>query len=113
MGEAISAALAAAGNGLMSAGVATGLIEDVRARLGFTIAVPSPEALAPPGRIDDRMAGEDYWFERPDAGLQGRIARVLMNAAAAPCAPFAQSLPERDHAQIGRASCRERVCQYG
>src|SRR3546814_3946658 len=33
MGEAISAALAAAGNGLMSAGVATGLIEDVRARL--------------------------------------------------------------------------------
>src|SRR3546814_13018024 len=51
MGEAISAALAAAGNGLMSAGVATGLIEDVRARLGFTIAVPSPDALAPPGRI--------------------------------------------------------------
>lgn len=106
MDGALGDRLAGAGSGLMSAGVSADMLDDVCQRLGFS-AAPSPsDSVSPPWSNDERAAGEDYWFERPDAGPQGRVALVLMNAAASAYQPVQQALPDRDHALVDHAAIR-------
>lgn len=106
MGEALGDILTAAGSGLMFAGVSAETLEDVRQRLGFANSPSSSDSTLAPWSNDERAAGEDYWFERLGAGPEGRIARILMNAAATAYRPLQQALPERDHALVDHAAIR-------
>jgi enoyl-CoA hydratase/carnithine racemase len=106
IGAAIGAALDAAEAELLSQGVEPELIDNVRARLGFVAGLPSSRAATVAGGTDSRAAGEDYWFEAPDAGLPGQVARILINTAAEVRAAFHQDLPERDHALVDHAAVR-------
>lgn len=106
IGVAIGTALTTAEAELLSAGVEPALINDVRVRLGFAAAISSSEALSPMDGSDSRIAGEDYWFEDLGSGLPGRVARVLINAAAVACTPFRHDLPERDHALVDHVAVR-------
>ncbi|RJG57872.1 hypothetical protein D0Z70_01260 [Sphingobium terrigena] len=106
MGDALANMLTAAGSGLLVAGISPETLERVRQRLGFANTPPSTDSTLPRWSNDERAAGEDYWFERAGAGPEGRIARVLMNAAAAAYRPLRQALPERDHALVDHAAIR-------
>ena len=106
MSDALGNMLTAAGSGLLFAGISADTLEEVRQRLGFANTPPSADSTLPPWSNDERSAGEDYWFERDGAGPEGRIARILMNAAATAYRPLWQALPERDHALVDHAAIR-------
>ncbi|WP_325420536.1 enoyl-CoA hydratase-related protein [Sphingobium sp.] len=106
MGEALRDLLTAAGSGLLFAGISADTLEGVRQRLGFANTPSSADSILPPWSNDERAAGEDYWFERPGAGPEGRVARVLMNAAATAYQPLRQTLPQSDHALVDHAAIR-------
>lgn len=105
-GEALGNMLTAAGSGLMFAGTSAETVEEVRQRLGFANAPPSADSTPPLWSKDERAAGEDFWFERPGAGPEGRVARILMNAAATAYQPLQEALPVRDHALVDHAAIR-------
>ncbi len=107
LGELIGGALTAARARLAAEGVPIGTVDDVVGRLGFETAARTDNAVdTPPSPATDLAGGSNYWFEQSDAGENGRLARILINSAAAACAGFGRALPERDHALVDHAAVR-------
>src|SRR3546814_8526450 len=76
--------------------------------LAAPLPVPTSRGLPPPGKKDQAM--EDASLRpatRPNLYVPRRSSRIALHAPAA-----ILNMPRRHHQEIGRASCRERVCPY-
>jgi 3-hydroxyacyl-CoA dehydrogenase/enoyl-CoA hydratase/3-hydroxybutyryl-CoA epimerase len=106
LGKLIAGALAATRVRLMKEGVSAETVDEVLARLGFATAACAGDTVDNLSPATNLAGGSDYWFEQSDAGEYGRVARILMNSAAAACTGFRSALPERDHALVDHAAIR-------
>ena len=75
--------------------------------------------LSLPKKLPPQLRSYGVWMDRPKRkGSKERVWRVERHFGYGPTAPInssdtlAAQAPKRSPVQIGRASCRERVCQY-